>query len=218
MKKNLRIAFCGTSGSGKTTLVKHIIENYPEIEWINGSAGEVRQKEFRELLEIQYNYFGGGHRSVIEKSATNYSFGQFFQESLLKSRNEAFHNMEIARKSFVTDRSPIDSLTFFALQSSWHLDEDAFVSQEYLESFNELAINTLNQLTHLIYVKPCQPSLIENNGSRVNVRMYQRAVDGAFRNFIDWVYKNYDVVPKLLVIDYWDLQERKSTIDKFLAE
>src|SRR5690606_1517587 len=79
-------------------------------------------------------------------------------------------------------------------------------------------------LTHVIFVRAVQPNEIENNGSRISNKWYQRSSDAQFKYWLDNFFGTYEYQylgtnlpkPKVLVIDFWDLEERKNLITKFL--
>lgn len=197
----MKVAFTGTSGSGKTTLVK-FLEAELGLKHINGSAGTIGGEALAELKK-RYNYEGDGHLEVIRRSALNPDFAFDFQRVVLSERYKAF----MLNDNFVTDRSPLDNLTYFALQASWNEQ-----SSQRCESFENLCYHSMAELTHLIYIKPCQPNgEIEDNGSRIPNSLYQSAVDAVFEKFLE------RLKPKnLLVIDYWDLDLRKKTLLEFV--
>jgi thymidylate kinase len=197
----MKVAFTGTSGSGKTTLVK-FLESELGLTHINGSAG-ILGGEALASLKTRYNYEGDGHLEVIRRSALNPDFAFDFQRVVLAERFKAF----TLNDNFVTDRSPLDNLTYFALQASWNEQ-----SLPRCESFENLCHYAMAELTHLIYIKPCQPDgKIEDNGSRIPNNLYQTAVDAVFEKFLERFKPN-----KLLVIDYWDLGTRKINLLEFI--
>jgi hypothetical protein len=210
MKKPLKIAFAGTSGSGKTTLVTWLSKNMG-IKHLNGSAGEIAAKRLEEIKR-SHNYYGDGHLNVIVTSAIDPGFGFLFQEAVLTARTEA---ITFETEDFVTDRSPVDNLVYFSLQAAFNQ------SDVVCNSFKDRCKDAFKELTHLIYIRPCQPDEVENNGSRIPVRLYQDAVDGVFNNLIQKVFIGEipaNERPKILIINYWDLDKRKAEIFQFINQ
>ncbi len=207
---NRKIAFTGTSGSGKTTLVKFVSEKF-SIPHISGSAWDLKNDEDKHTLRDQFGFPGGGHAGVIKYSALNPEYGVFNQQLLLKRRLE----LGMLNQSFVTDRSPIDNLTYFIMQCGYH----PMVTDHIVSEFMNNAFKAYQLFTHIIYVKAVQPTEVENNQSRIANRFYQKAVDSMFEYWLYNFFRRSSQVatPKLLVIDYWNLEARKQEVTQFLS-
>lgn len=201
----MKIAFCGTSGAGKTTLVKYVSETFG-LPWISGSSGDLKTEADKNSIPgIQ----GKGHGHVIAYSATHPLEGWTNQWQILDRRSELIMNND----RFVTDRSPIDNVTYAILQCAYHKE----ITNQMVEGLIYRAGLAYEGLTHLIYIKPVQPNGdIENNQSRITNAFYQRTVDAAFDYWLGVFMEQYPKV-EVLPIDYWDLQRRKDSIDYFLA-
>lgn len=204
----MKIAFTGTSGSGKTTLVNFLKETY-NLPHLNASAGTIGGLALEEV-KAKHKYYADGHLAVIQRSLVDPEFAKDFQNAVIDARTEKYKTMD----SFVTDRSPIDSLTYFALQAAPNLTD------EYCEAFKDKCYEALSYLDILIYIKAVQPKdvAVENNGSRVPVKMYQKAVDAVFeRNLKEYLESEKTPgvqYPKVIVIDFWSLDRRKSIISE----
>lgn len=204
----MKVAFTGSSGSGKTTLVKYVEDQFG-LKHISSSAGDLFTEEDRKILSKHYKYYGEGHSAVIRKSATNAGFAVAFQEAVQLRRAQAIYK----NKNFVTDRSPVDNLTYYVNQCGMHKE----VYDARVESFINQCVRAWKELTHVIYIKAVQPDKVEDNGSRVDNKYYQQAVDAQFQHWLVSVFLKH-VGPKVLMIDYWDLDKRKKDIKKFLKQ
>jgi len=203
-----KIAFSGSSGSGKTTLVQWVAEQF-NIPHISGSAGDVKQEGDKMLLDEMFQYPGGGHVGVIKYSALNPEYGLTNQKLLQMRRSEIIFTND----NFVTDRSPADNLTYMVNQTAYH----PMVTDAITEDFAKDCLKAWEELTHVIYVKSVQPAEVEKNGSRVSNKWYQKSVDAQFEYWIkNYFMKNTLDGPKVLIIDFWDLELRKDTLKAFL--
>jgi deoxyadenosine/deoxycytidine kinase len=202
-----KVAFTGSSGSGKTTLVTYVAEKLG-LRHISGSAGDVKQEGDKMLLDEIYQYPGGGHVGVIRYSALNPEYGLMNQKLLQMRRSEIIFN----NTNFVTDRSPIDNMTYMINQVGYHPHVTDAICEEFLKD----CMKAFEELTHLIYVKAVQPKEVEFNGSRVANSFYQRAIDAQFDYWLKRFDKSSLAPPEILVIDYWDLERRKKEVLKFL--
>ena len=122
--------------------------------------------------------------------------------------------MILNNQNFVTDRSPADNLVYGILQVAFQ------ESDNWVEKHAAKALTAWDELTHVIYIKAVQPSAIEKNDRRVDNKWFQKTVDAAFQYWINefFIPKSGDMGPKVLVIDYWDLQARKEAVLKFLGK
>jgi hypothetical protein len=204
----MKIAFTGSSGAGKTTLVTFIAKTLG-LTHISGSAGDVKQEGDKMLLDEMFRYPGGGHVGVIRYSALNPEYGWMNQKLLQMRRAELIMNND----NFVTDRSPIDNLTYAVNQVGYH----PCVTDAMMAEFKKDCLKAWEQLTHVIYVKAVQPKEVEFNGSRVANRDYQKAVDAQFELWLRWFQDNELSGPEVLVLDYWDLEKRKEAVLEFLG-
>lgn len=204
----MKIGLTGPSGSGKTTLAKYIADNY-NLTFIPGSAGLIMSQEDKDYLSTEFDYSGEGHRAVINRSATNPDFGYAFQELLLKTRAKKLNESD----EFVTDRTPLDNLTYFMLQCA-HNQRDV-TCNEFIEISNKAF---LGGLTHLILVKP-HPGWTENNDSRVANNYYQNMTYDVFMGLYYRYLKDslHSSGIRVLHLDFWNLNSRIQAIDNFLT-
>lgn len=204
----MKIACTGTSGSGKTTLVKFIAKE-KGLTHISGSAGDIKTPEDKDILFKEFNHAPhSGHLDVIKRSAIDVNFGVMVQHMNQERRAELIRNND----NFITDRSPLDNLTYFINQVGFHKEvTDGDVGQFALE-----CLYAWNELTHVIFIKPVQPRYVEDNGSRINNLWYQKAINAQFEF---WLFNYFHIPvfgPKLLVIDVWDWEIRKRRVLDFL--
>lgn len=203
-----KIAFSGSSGSGKTTLVTFVAEEL-QLTHISGSAGDVKKEGDKMLIDEMLRYPGGGHHGVIAFSALNSTYGVMNQKMLQMRRKELI----LENENFVTDRSPADNLTYFINQVGYHPE----VTDALTEAFMADCLSAWEELTHVIYVKAVQPAEVERNGSRINNKFYQKSIDAQFEYWINnFFIPNSVDGPKVMIIDYWDLEKRKEAVIKFL--
>lgn len=204
----MKVALSGASGSGKTTLVEFIRDEF-NLFHISGSAGDIKKEIDKLYIDELYDYPGGSHAGVIRFSALNPEYGINNQRILQQRRSE----MIFENDNFVTDRSPADNLTYFINQCAFH----PMVTDEMVELHAKACLEAWNELTHVIYVKSVQPIEVERNGNRIANKWYQKAIDAQFHYWID----NYFIPkslggPEVLIIDFWDLEQRKEVIKDFL--
>lgn len=215
---NMKIAFSGSSGSGKTTLVEFVAKSL-NLRHISGSAGDVKTEADKMLLqENPYNYPGGGHSGVIRYSALNPEYGLINQQLLLQRRHEIILGTHPVHGehggNFVTDRSPADNIVYFISQVGYH----PMVTDEVTEAHLQKAQKAWDDLTHVIYVKAVQPKEVERNHSRIANKYYQKSIDALFEYWIkNYLIPNSVDGPEVLIIDYWDLDQRKEEVLKFLS-
>lgn len=206
--KAKKIAFSGTSGSGKTTLVLKMAELNPQLKHISGSAGDVKKEGDKMILDDVFQYPGGGHSAVIKYSALNPEYGIMNQQLLQIRRSELIFQNE----NFLTDRSPADNMTYFINQVGYH----PMVTDAMCEEFFKKCQEAWDELTHVILVRAVQPSAIEHNGSRVDNRWYQKAVDVQFNYWFERLNENSQAGPEVMIIDYWDLETRIEKVNQFI--
>lgn len=205
----MKIAFSGSSGSGKTTLVLFLTQ-IMGLQHISGSAGDVKKEGDKMLIDDLLGYPGGGHHGVIAFSALNSTYGVMNQKLLQMRRREII----MENTDFVTDRSPIDNLTYFINQCAYHPE----VSDAMVEEFAKDCLTAFNELDYMIYIRAVQPKEVERNGSRIANSWYQKSVDAQFEYWL----KNYFIPnsidgPQVLIIDYWDFEKRKKELCEFVG-
>lgn len=203
----LKVAMSGSSGAGKTTLVT-FAATLMGLQHISGSAGDVKKEGDKMILDEVYDYPGGGHVGVIRYSALNPEYGIMNQKMLQLRRSELIHNND----NFITDRSPADNLTYMVNQTAYH----PMVTDAMCQEFFKDCVKAWEQLTHVVYIKAVQPDAVEVNGSRVANRFYQKAIDAQFEYWIGELNQACLDGPKVLIIDYWDLEKRKEAVTEFL--
>lgn len=207
-KQSMKIGFTGPSGSGKTTLANYIASIVPGLSFIPGSAGIALRPEDKEMLEKVYGYKGEGHKAVINKSNLNPDFGLAFQTALLNQRTFTLGTND----DFITDRTQLDNTSYFLMQCSHNQDEHT------CQTFITTARNAIvNSLTHLILIRPSD-GWTEDNGSRVANNYYQHMTYSVFMGVYERYFKQFlaDHNVKVLILDFWDLEQRKDAVEKFI--
>lgn len=203
----MKIALAGPSGTGKTTLANFIAETL-DIPFIKGSAGLILTDEDKTFLKGLSGYSQNGHKEVIALSADP-KFGYMFETLVLQRRFELIRG----NTSFITDRSPIDNLTYFLLQASWGCSEPE------VEKVIALNQESFRSLTHIIYIPLNNPHGIEDNNSRIANIYFQWMVDSLFKAVIPKYFTGPIPPhrrPKILELNTWDLNQRKQIVSSFL--
>lgn len=201
-----KIAFSGPSGLGKTTLCKFVKEELM-VPWISVSAGDLFTKEDKLMLKNKHGYEGAGHKAVINLSAINPAFGADFQATLLARRAELIRNTD----EFVIDRSPIDNVVYMLSQNGHNQ------SEEFIGNFIKEAREAYAELTHVILIRfSSDIPAIEDNNSRVPNRFFQRTISDLFQSVYAREFANI-IGPEVIVIDFWDLDQRKGVVQNFIT-
>lgn len=203
----MKIALSGSSGSGKTTLTTFIAQQL-NIPHISGSAGDVKKEGDKMMLDEMFAYPGGGHHGVIAYSALNPHYAVMNQKLLQMRRRELI----MENDNFVTDRSPADNITYFINQCAYHPQVTDAITQDFMGD----CLRAWEELDKVIYVKAVQPNEVETNGSRIDNRFYQKAIDCQFELWIKWLQNNSTMGPDVLIIDWWDLEQRKQKVLEFV--
>lgn len=202
-KENLKIALCGPSGSGKSTLARKISE-LTDIPYKENSAGLLLPPADQEYLVNQYGWSKAGHAEVIKLSHKNAGFAWEFQYRLLQARSKFMAETP----TFIIDRSPVDNLTYFLLQTAIMVDNDK------IQHFINSSLQAMRDVSHLIFIPTMLIGSVENNGSRIASYEYQRLVTACFQHVIKTYFKNY--INRLLVLDTYDFDERVNLVKDFL--
>jgi len=202
----MKIALSGPSGLGKTTLCRFITEEL-SVPWLSTSAGDILTDVQKEHLRKEFNYYGTGHRDVINLSSQYPEFGKTFQNYLLVSRFKQIQE----HSKLVIDRSPIDNVAYFLAQNGHNQDEG------YTRYFIDQAVKFYSSLTHVIQIRfsPDIPH-IEDNGSRIPNRFYQQYMSDVFAGVYSRYFANLSG-PRVLTIDFWDLRQRKDLVYQFIT-
>jgi GTPase SAR1 family protein len=209
MKKQLKVGFFGASGSGKSTLAKWVSEEF-KLPYIEGSSfSKILPKEDQDFLELM-GYQGSGHAEVIRLSHQDPSFGWEFQHRVLKARINALKDQD----TFVTDRTYVDNLAYYLIQSA------ATAPKGESKAFLDTALQSLSShFTHLFFVLTRNPHKdIEVNYSRIHNYYYQRAMDGVFKESLALLREDQGDLPfpDVYTIDTWDLIGRKNRVKSLL--
>ncbi len=197
--KIIRAAICGPSGAGKSTISKFISEEL-NIPYIHTNGPELREK---------YNW--KTHADIVVNSAKDPERGLLYQLDLLSSRVKLAEAHK--ETGFIMDRSPIDNIAYFLLQGT------PVLPQLISDSFIKRAIKSLDDFTHIIFIRPLY-EMPEDDGVRIMNSHYQYMSAAVMEYVISHVVppnifeENLDV----LVIDFWDLEKRKKAITSFFEK
>jgi len=200
----MKIVCIGPSGAGKTTLAKWIAEEYG-LEFVSSSAWDLLSSEDKSFLKKEYDYKPEGHLNVIRKSFENANFTRDFQV-LVEAKRAAL--LASGLDDMITDRSPIDNVTYYLLQASMML------SDEFTAQFIEAAVETWEEHVDAAIFVNFVNKKIEDNNSRISKVYYQRMTNAVF-NYVYTEYFEGKGVP-VLHIDYWDLEKRKINVKAFI--
>lgn len=183
----MRIAISGPSGTGKTTLAKWISQEY-KIPFLETSAKPLWEK---------YNI--SCHKDIITKGIKNIEFGNDFQ-------NDVLNLYKTNHKEYITDRSPIDVLTYYLLQNA------PFNSQEKTKEFIDKCQKTLDNIDMIIKIPYNDSIILENDNKRIVNSYYQKSVNKIFELSNELLNIN---VKKIIELNNWDFEERKKTISNY---
>ena len=226
MDGNKRIAFLGASGTGKTTLAKFISGKYG-IPFISGSFSdlvpETRSISHEDMLEWD--------KDVMVTSEYN----------LLNLRRKSYQKLfRDGEKSFVTDRSPLDSLAYLIYKLS------SKISECEIENFEGCVSNVLrDHITHIIFI-PFTNEMVSNwttedNHKRITNNYFQwmisRIMAGViskynftqhkviFREDKDYVHGEIKIdlgysvnIIKVLILTPQDIDKREELIVRWLKK
>jgi hypothetical protein len=203
----MKIGLTGPSGSGKTTLANYIAE-ITGLKFIPGSASLITDPEQQEYLKKEFDYEPMGHKAVIRKSNENPDFGYAFQMALLRSRVNTLSTED----NFITDRTPLDNLSYFMLQCA--VNQTELTCQNFI---TECQWGMGAGITHLIIVKPNE-GWTEDNGSRVANNFHQHMTYSVFMGVFERYFESFcaRLGIKVLLLDTWDWQTRKTMVQGFL--
>jgi CRISPR/Cas system endoribonuclease Cas6 (RAMP superfamily) len=160
------------------------------------------------MLRDKYGYNGNGHKDVINRSSRDPEFGKAFQNAVLDARS----NQILNSSKFVVDHCPIDNVAYLLSQVGHNLTE------EEIGVFIEKAQETYATLSHVIIIKYSSDiPAIEDNQSHIANRYFQQYISDVFMG----VYNRYFasiIGPRVIVLDFWNLAERESTLQSFLVD
>jgi hypothetical protein len=178
------------------------------IPYVENSAGLILKTDQQEMLVKKYGWTKSGHRDVIRLSNINPGFAWDFQYELLKTRAEFI----AMNDGFVIDRSPIDNITYFLLQTA-HL-----VEPKVCDMFLATAQKALEPITHLIFLPTGNPTnWVEDNDSRIATYPYQKMVSAVFQHVLsEYVINQFGFTGDIMTVPYWDLTERTNRINSWL--
>ncbi len=203
-----KIAFGGPSGSGKTTLANFIKEQDPKIRQIQSFETREFSDNLKEHWRQMYNYQGDiGHRALINLQNEYPQFGREWQTAALMCRKKII----CKDPHFVMDRSPLDNVVYMLTQTAHNMEPS------HIKKFIGEAQKAYSELDHFILIKVNEQEEVEENNSRVSNIFYQRYISDVF--FGVWGrYFQTITGPRVLILDTWDLTERKELLTTFLSK
>lgn len=205
--QELKIAFTGPSGLGKTTLGS-IVAQKLGLQHPSTSAQDVFTQRDKKYLADNFDYHGGGHKEVINLSGENPDFGSEFQRILLSARINQIMNSN----NVVFDRCPIDNIVYMLTQVSHNMQEGRI---QYLI---EEAQKAYKLLTHVIIIRYSSDiPKIEDNHSRIPNRYFQQYISDVFGGVYNRYFSSV-VGPRVIEIDFWNLDHRVNTVLDFITE
>jgi len=207
MQKRMKIAFAGPSGLGKTTLA-HLVADRLKIAHPSTSAGDIFTREDKYNLKDLYGYEGKGHQNVINLSASDPEFGVTFQNVLLSRRAKQIED----NNPVVLDRCPIDNVVYMLTQAGHNMRET-----QVNEFINRAQLAYL-ELSHVIMIRYSSDiPFIEDNKSRVPNRYFQQYISDVFGG-VYVRYFSHIIGPRVIEIDFWNLEERVKTALAFIED
>ena len=162
--KYKRIMMAGPSGIGKTTLAKWLVDEHPSLgyEFVSGSVSDLIPQT-KEL----------SHKAMLERDSKTLYMEDY---QILDLRRKLFREYQL----FVSDRSYLDSLTYFMYKQA-----DKQPSCE-LEQFSRLCSMILVQQCDLLVVFDFKPGYIdqwltEDNNKRITNNYFQAEISGIMK-------------------------------------
>lgn len=205
MNRPMKIAFSGPSGLGKTTLANQIAGKLG-IPHPSTSAGDIFTKGDKKYLEDNFGYEGRGHKNVINMSSQCPDFGIEFQRLILERRAEQIRSID----PVVLDRCPIDNMVYLLTQTAHNMPESDVTI--FLNQAQEIYMG----LTHVIIIRySADIPGVEDNKSRVPNRYFQKYISDVFGG-VYTRYFSHIVGPRVMEIDFWDLNQRLNTVLEFV--
>jgi GTPase SAR1 family protein len=193
----MKILLSGPSGVGKTTMANDISKEW-DIPFIQGSSKNLWDK-----------YRIKSHQHLIELCNNDLRFAVDFQYELLEVRKKIMKMNE----SFVTDRSPLDSMVYFLLNVSDRVDSNETLNyiKECSKSFPDKYIQIFLGLTSGMLIQKG----IEDDGFRINNIYYQLMVNNIFKGVIEgnWLDMNMN---RFEIIETWDREIRDKKTYKLI--
>jgi len=191
-----KIGICGPSGTGKSTLAKWISEYYNIVNL------DLSSKNLWPELGVT------SHKEVITKSHVDPDWGVQFQGDVLAMRSML---LDRTSYSFVSDRTPLDSIPYMMLQSSMYIDSSSM--QNFM---NNAVIQLAKQYTHLI-ILPYQGNKIEDDKNRVTNIHYQFMVDREFSQAFKFAEETGALNKmKTLIITTRDMEQKQKEVKEFI--
>lgn len=154
---NVKIFITGAAGVGKTTLARRIAKRMG-IPFVSTSAKDGVWPKYG------IKRYSEAHRLCVHD-----------QFQAISYHREIFHKRLASlegRISWVTDRSPIDTLAYTMLQASHH-DIDDEIINGMIDEFKE----ALGKSNLIIYLYLTPEVILENDGYRVLNKLHQSTVD-----------------------------------------
>lgn len=183
MKKNepkpVRVMFAGASGTGKTTLANFITQGMGDslhpIPFVSGSVSDL----LPDTKDMP-------HQDMLARDSQT-----LLQEDyqILNLRNKQYQPYVVEDKSFVTDRSYLDSAAYFLYKQA-----DKIPPCEMEQFLNLCQMCLTKQCTHLIFVPFTQSMfkgwITEDNGKRITSRYFQMEISRIMQMVLDiWDFK-----------------------------
>lgn len=172
-----RIAFLGASGTGKTTLAKWLAN---ELEYeINpvGSRSVAKAMGF----DSPYDVDEAGMRPAFQAK--------------LRADKAAW---EAERDEFITDRTPIDNLTYTTLHSVYAITDEVLTE----------TAEQMKRYTMLVYCPSSAFLDTAGDPNRVEASAYHKVYDIVLQSYM----AEYGDKDKLIVLSYPDLENRKRAL------
>ena len=192
--KYQKIALIGASSVGKTTLAKHLSSEF-QLYYLNTSSS---------ILWEQFGFFSHEdvHSSIYENPKKLWDL----QEKIYELRMVQYK----LKRSFITDRSPIDQCAYFLnyFQLSNPIDKFSFLKRlsdqcRYIDAF--------------IFIKFVNDQIDPGNGKRIIDPLYQLQIDALMNMIIEKDLLKISDKP-LLVLDKWDWDYRVEQVTNFLVK
>lgn len=170
----MRIALIGAGNTGKTTLMNALSEE------LNIPINSLSTKSFFEEYNVK------SQDEIIKLSANHPAEGIKFQEHIIKIRNLHFNHGD----NWITDRTPLDSLTYGMLQTSFY-DTD-----EHIELMFQWVEQSRKNYDLVIMLQPQKHIKQENNGLRGVNFLYHQMVASEMKRLAKLTNFKYKLMPR----------------------
>ena len=195
------VAISGPSGSGKSTLAEAVAGQLGVFPYLSQTKNVRRKYNLTTHLGIithsvmDADHLLGFQTEVLEGRSRSAIIAAFRAETTMDRPTPAL---------IITDRSPVDNLVYFLLQSAPYLDNAS------CETFVAKAAGYLAQYSGVVLLPPL-PGSVEADGVRIPNRVYQMAVHWLFKSAAKFMERAANADSITPSVRFLDLSDRTDT-------